>query len=153
LARHGIDDRVRTESGSFFTAIPPGGDLYVLKTIIHDWPNEQAVKILHRLREATGPGAAAVLVEQLIRKHNRDFLGKWTDLEMLICHGGRERTATEYRDLLTQAGFQITRIVPTASPLSIVEARRRNHLSTQKTDHPSRCVSSLRSAKSDRQLR
>jgi C-methyltransferase len=64
-----------------------------------------------------------LLVELVIPKHNRDFPGKWVDLEMLLNLGARERTADEYRILLGQAGLQMTRVVQTASPLSVVEAR------------------------------
>jgi hypothetical protein len=67
--------------------------------------------------------ATVLLIELVISKHDRDFPGKWVDLEMLLNLGARERTAVEYRDLLSQAGFQMTRVVQTASPLSVVEAR------------------------------
>jgi hypothetical protein len=123
LERHGVGDRVRIESGSFFEAVPAGGEVYILKLIIHDWPDMEAVKILRSVREATGPAATVLLVEQVIPKHDRDFLGKWSDLEMLLCLAARERTAAEYRDLLAQAGFQMTRVVQTASPFSLVEAK------------------------------
>jgi C-methyltransferase len=64
LQQHGIDGRVRVESGSFFDAVPAGGDVYVLKLIIHDWPDEQAVEILHNVRDAAGTDATVVLIEQ-----------------------------------------------------------------------------------------
>jgi hypothetical protein len=64
-----------------------------------------------------------LLIELVIPKHDRDFPGKWVDLEMLLNLGARERTAAEYRDLLSRAGFQMTQVVQTASPLSLVEAR------------------------------
>jgi C-methyltransferase len=123
LRQHGIEARVRIESGSFFEAVPAGGDLYVLKMIIHDWPDEQAVSILRNVHDAAGPGATVLLVEQVIPTHDREFLGKWADLEMLLCAGARERTAAEYRDLLDRAGFQLTRVVQTAAPFSLVEAK------------------------------
>lgn len=123
LRRFGIEDRVRIESGSFFEAVPAGGDVYVLKMIIHDWPDEQAVTILRNVRDAAGPGAKLLLVEQVIPTHDREFLGKWADLEMLLCLAARERTAAQYRDLLARAGFQLTRVVQTAAPFSLVEAK------------------------------
>jgi len=64
-----------------------------------------------------------LLVELVIPDHDRDFAGKWADLEMLLNLAARERTAGEYRNLLSQAGFRMTRVVQTASPLSLVEAR------------------------------
>src|ERR1700691_1710301 len=118
LRQHRIDDRVRIESGSFFESVPAGGDVYVLKLIIHDWPDEQAIKILRTVREAAGPRGTVLLVEQVIPTHDREFLGKWADLEMLLCLAARERTADEYRDLLARAGLRLTRVVQTAAPFS-----------------------------------
>jgi hypothetical protein len=123
LRQHNIADRVRIAEGSFFDSVPGGGDAYILKNIIHDWPDEKAVQILRNVRTAAGPKAAVLLVEFVIPKHHRDFPGKWVDLEMLLNLAARERTAAEYRDLLGQAGFRMTRVVQTASPLSVVEAR------------------------------
>jgi C-methyltransferase len=120
---HKVADRVRIAEGSFFDGVPAGGDAYILKNIIHDWPDEKAVQILRNVRAVAGPRATVLLVELVIPKHYRDFPGKWVDLEMLLNLGARERTAAEYRDLLSQAGFQMTRVVRTASPLSVVEAR------------------------------
>lgn len=123
LREREVAERVRIAEGSFFDSVPAGGDAYILKNIIHDWPDEKAVRILRNVRAAAGPRATVLLVELVIPMHYRDFPGNWVDLEMLLNLGARERTATEYRDLLSQAGFQMTRVVPTASPLSVVEAR------------------------------
>jgi C-methyltransferase len=123
LREQKVADRVRIAEGSFFDSVPGGGDAYVLKNIIHDWPDEKAVQILRNVRAAAGPRAPVLLVEFVIPKHDRDFAGKWVDLEMLLNLSARERTAAEYRDLISQAGFRMTRIVQTASPLSVVEAR------------------------------
>jgi DNA-binding transcriptional ArsR family regulator len=123
LCKHKVADRVRIEPGSFFDGVPGGGEAYVLKNIMHDWPDEKAVQILRNVRAAAGPRATVLLVELVIPNHDRDFPGKWADLEMLLNLGARERTAAEYRNLLSQAGFQMTRVVQTASPLSVVEAR------------------------------
>src|ERR1700758_5856180 len=123
LREHNVEDRVRIAQGSFFDGVPGGGDAYVLKNIVHDWPDEKVVQILRNVRAAAGPRATLLLVEFVIPNHDREFPGKWVDLEMLLNLGARERTAAEYRDLLSQAGFQMTRVVQTASPLSVVEAR------------------------------
>jgi C-methyltransferase len=123
LREHNVADRVRIAEGSFFDSVPGGGDAYILKNIMHDWPDEKAVQILGNVRAAAGSRATVLLVELVIPKHNRDFPGKWADLEMLLNLAARERTAAEYRDLLSQAGLRMTRVVQTASPLSVVEAR------------------------------
>ena len=122
LRQRGVEDRVRVEGGSFFDSVPSGGDAYVLKNVIHDWPDQQAVAILRNVRAAAGADATLLLVEAVLPEHDRDFAGKWVDLEMLVEANGRERDAAEYRDLLRQAGFRMTRIVQTAAPYSVVEA-------------------------------
>jgi len=123
LCKHDVADRVRIETGSFFDSVPGGGDAYVLKNILHDWSDEKAVQILRNVRTAAGPRATVLLIELVIPDHDRDFPGKWADLEMLLNLAARERTAAEYRKLLSQAGFRMMRVVQTASPLSVVEAR------------------------------
>ena len=122
LRQRGVEDRVRVEGGSFFDNVPSGGDAYVLKTVIHDWPDRQAVAILRNVRAAAGSDATLLLVEAVLPEHDRGFAGKWVDLEMLLEANGRERDAAEYRDLLRQAGFRMTRVVQTAAPYSVVEA-------------------------------
>jgi hypothetical protein len=122
LEEHHVADRVRVVEGSFFDAIPDGGDAYVLKNIIHDWPDDDAVQILGNVRKAAGVGKHVLLVEFVIPRHDREFLGKWGDLEMLVGAAARERTAAEYGRLLKRAGFDMTRVVEMASPFSVVEA-------------------------------
>ncbi len=122
LQIRGVSDRVTVAEGSFFDCVPTGGDAYVLKNIIHDWPDDKATQILRNVRAAADSTARVLLVEFVIPDHNRDFPGKWVDLEMLLNLGARERTAAQYRKLLREAGFRLTRVVPTASPLSVVEA-------------------------------
>ena len=122
LAEHHVADRVRVLGGSFFDIVPEGGDAYVLKNVIHDWPEDDPLKILSSVRTAAGIGKHVLLVEFVIPRHGREFPGKWMDLQMLVCAAGRERTADEYGRLLERAGFRLTRVVETASPFSVVEA-------------------------------
>jgi SAM-dependent methyltransferase len=122
LAERHVQDRVEVVPGSFFDAIPDGGDAYVLKNVIHDWPDDDAVRILSNVRKAAAAGKHVLLVEFVIPRHNREFLGKWADLEMLVVADARERSAAEYGRLLSRAGFRMTRVVETASPFSVVEA-------------------------------
>ncbi|EFG79131.1 O-methyltransferase [Mycobacterium parascrofulaceum ATCC BAA-614] len=121
LRKYGVEDRVRVDEGSFFESAPEGGDAYVLKNVIHDWPAEDAVRILKNVRAAAPTGARLLLCEFVIPEHDRDFHGKWVDIEMLVVAGARERTAEEYRSLFDQAGFRLNRVVDTVSPLSIIE--------------------------------
>ncbi|MCV7088669.1 methyltransferase [Mycobacterium interjectum] len=120
--KYGVDDRVRIEEGSFFDYAPEGGDAYLLKNVIHDWPEEDALRILKNVRAAARTGARLLLCEFVIPDHDRDFHGKWVDIEMLVVAGARERTANEYGRLCDQSGFRLNRVLDTVSPLSIVEA-------------------------------
>jgi O-methyltransferase domain/Dimerisation domain len=121
LAEQHVADRVRIAEGSFFDTVPEGGDAYVLKNVIHDWPDDDAVRILGNVRRAAATGKTLLLVEGVLPGHDREFSGNWVDLEMLVTADARERTATEYGELLRRAGFDMMRVVETASPLSVVE--------------------------------
>ena len=120
----GVADRVRVEHGDFFAAVPAGGDAYVMKHILHDWDDERAVRILANIKTAMGGrNGRVVLLESVLPKGNAPDFGKIIDLEMMAMPGGRERTEEEWRVLLARAGFTLTRVAPTRSPLSVVEAR------------------------------
>lgn len=121
LGKYGTADRVRVIPGSFFDSVPAGADAYVMKNIIHDWPDAEALSILRNVRAAATPGTTLLLIEGVIPDHDREFLGKWTDMEMLIGIAARERTEDDYRKLYQEAGFRLTRVVETASPFSLVE--------------------------------
>ena len=123
LRKHDVADRVRVAEGSFFDRVPGGGDAYILKNVIHDWPDDRAVQILRNVRAAAATGTTVLLVEFVMPNHNREFPGKLVDLQMLVELGARERTASEYRRLLQQAGFRMTRVLQTAGPFSLVEAK------------------------------
>ncbi|WP_105348423.1 methyltransferase [Mycobacterium sp. ITM-2016-00318] len=123
LTKYGVAERVQVIGGSFFDAAPCGGDAYVMKNVIHDWPDAEALTILKNVRKAAKPGSTLLLVEFVIPDHDRGFIGKWADMEMLVQVAARERTADEYRNLHEQASFQMTRVVPTAGPISLVEGR------------------------------
>lgn len=109
-------------TGDFFVSVPSGGDAYIMKHIIHDWDDERALKILRNIRNAMKPNGRVLLVEAVIADGNNQDFGKLLDLEMLVSPGGKERTAAEYEELFTRAGLRLTRIVPTKSPYSVIEA-------------------------------
>ncbi|MFZ0661838.1 MAG: methyltransferase [Acidobacteriaceae bacterium] len=122
IQQRGLTDRVRIESGSFFENIPSGADAYILSHIIHDWTEPQCLTILGNCRRAMAPTARLLLVEMVLPEGNAPHPGKMLDMVMLLASGGQERTAAEYAALLDKAGFRIARVVPTASPVSVVEA-------------------------------
>ena len=122
LRARGVQDRVSIAEGSFFEGVPAGGDFYILSHIIHDWSEEQCLTILGHCRTAMKPGAKLLIVEFVLPEGNAPHFGKLTDMVMLTMPGGEERTAAEYASLLEAAGFKMTRVVPTASEVGIVEA-------------------------------
>ena len=125
LQASGVADRVETAWGDFFEAVPPGGDAYIMKNIIHDWDDERATPILTNIWNAFEGrrDGRVILLEAVIPPGNQPDFGKLIDLEMLLMPGGRERTAEEFASLFEGAGFELARIVPTESPLSVIEAR------------------------------
>lgn len=122
LAAHGVADRVSIVSGNFFEQVPAGGDAYILSHIIHDWTEAQCHTILGNCRQAMARGAKLLIVEFVLPEGDTPHFGKLADMVMLTCPGGEERTAAEYQRLLDDAGFRMTRVVPTASDVSVVEA-------------------------------
>lgn len=123
LKREGVAGRVERVAGDFFKSVPHA-DAYVLKHIIHDWDDERASLILRNINAAMGPGGRVLIVETVVPEGNAPHYSKVLDLEMLVSPGGIERTAEEYAALLATAGLRLSRIVPTRSPFSIVEAVR-----------------------------
>jgi len=127
MGQAGVSDRVKIVEGSFFEAVPMGGDLYMLKSIVHDWDDESAVEILKACRRAMKPTARLILYERFLPERidpSGDSLGTvMSDLHMMVVLGGRERTTAEYGALLAAAGLRLTREVRTESEFYVVEAR------------------------------
>jgi hypothetical protein len=107
----------------FFVGIPSGCRAYLMKSVIHDWDDEQAHDILVNCRRAIPADGVLLLVELVLAEGNRPSLGKFIDLIMLVLTGGRERGVDEYQQLLVGAGFRLDRVVPTAAEFAIIEAR------------------------------
>lgn len=118
----GCADRCRAEGGDFFKAVPAGGDLYVLKHIIHDWNDAKATQILKCVRAAIPATGKLLLVELVVPPGFGPGFAPILDLEMMVLCDGKERTESEYRELLAGAGFRLARIVPTEGPHGLVEA-------------------------------
>jgi hypothetical protein len=120
----GVTDRCATRSGDFFKDVP-AGDAYVMKHIIHDWDDERAAQILRTIRPhlAGKPAGRVILIESVLQPGNQPDPGKMLDLEMLMMPGGKERSEAQFAALFKAAGFALTRVVPTKSPVSIIEAK------------------------------
>ncbi|MHC4170196.1 MAG: methyltransferase, partial [Planctomycetota bacterium] len=115
----GLSDRCEIVGGDFFTSVPVA-DAYVLRHVIHDWEDEEAIEILRNCREAMNPRGRILAVETVIPPMNEPCFGKWLDLMMLIV-GGRERTEEQYRRLFSLAGLKLSRVVSTAHEVSVIE--------------------------------
>lgn len=122
LEKEGVADRVDLVEGDFFETIPVEADAYLMKFIIHDWDDERAIKILKNIHAASPDQARLLLVEMVIPEDPSPHFSKIQDLEMLVSPGGLERTGKEFGELLARGGFKLTRVIPTKSPLSIIEA-------------------------------
>ena len=117
----GLAGRCRAVGGDFFEGVP-AGDAYLMKHIIHDWPDDRATTILRRCRRRADPGGKLLLIEQVVAPGDAWDIAKLLDLEMLVIAGGKERTEAEYGHLLAGAGWRLSRVIPTGSPAQIVEA-------------------------------
>jgi O-methyltransferase domain/Dimerisation domain len=122
LARHGVEDRARYAGGDFLESVPPGGDAYLLSLVLHDWPDDQARRILANITAAGGSGARLLLLEFVVPPGDSPHMSKISDLNMLAIMGGQERTETEWRELLTAAGFTGIGIRQTGTPFSVIQA-------------------------------
>lgn len=122
IDRHVAAGRATRVGGSFFEDVPSGGDAYLLKYIVHDWDDEQALSILTNCRAAMAPNGRVLIVEMVVPAGNAEAEVKHLDVTMLVFTGGRERTEREYGDLLARAGLRLLRTTPTESPFSILEA-------------------------------
>jgi hypothetical protein len=121
IKAEGLAGRCEIAPGSFFESAP-AGDTYVMKWIIHDWDDQQSVAILSNCRSAMAKGGRVLLVEAVIQPGTATSFSKCMDLNMLVMTGGRERTEAEYGALLDSAGLRLTRVIPTYTEMSVIEA-------------------------------
>jgi hypothetical protein len=101
-------DRIDFVAGSFFENVPEG-EVYLLATILHDWDDESATRILQTIRAAAAPGARLIILDAVVPPGNEPFGAKWLDLLMLALFAGRERDETQWRALLAAGGFEPVR--------------------------------------------
>jgi hypothetical protein len=108
-------ERCTLACGDMFSSVPAGTDAYIMKHIMHDWPDEVCINILKAGRKGVNSGGKLLVVDNVIQPGND------LDLQMLIFPGGCERTEKQFRDLFAAAGWRLSRVIPTAVPKSIVE--------------------------------
>jgi hypothetical protein len=108
--------------GSFFDAVPPGADTYLLSRVIHDWDDDDTVAIFTTCRRAMRDDARLLLIERIVPPGNAPHASKFMDLNMLLITGGRERTEDQYRALFERSGLRLDRVIGTGSAVSVMEA-------------------------------
>jgi hypothetical protein len=121
----GIADRCEAVGGDFFAQVPGGGDVYILKHVIHDWDDDRGIAILRNCRRAMGERAKLLVIEGIypprIDQSDASRGAASNDVNMLVCTGGRQRSEEEFRSLYRAAGFRLTRIIPTSTRVSLIE--------------------------------
>lgn len=124
----GVEDRIEVQAGNFFESVPANVDAYILKNIIHDWSDDSCRQILQRmsgrLAAHCGRAGRVLILEMVVPESAEPAPAKFIDIEMLVAtSGGRERTVSEFESLLASAGLRLERVIPTRSPVCLIEAR------------------------------
>jgi SAM-dependent methyltransferase len=110
FSEYKVDQRIEIIPGDFFNSIPGSGDLLILKNIIHNWDDKQALDLLKNINRAIRPGSRVLIIEMIVPPGNRPSLAKLLDIQMMATMlGGKERTANEYRVLLEKSGFELAK--------------------------------------------
>lgn len=122
LEESGLRERCEVVAGSFFDSVPPGGDAYILRSILHDWNDDDARRILETCHRAMTSASRLLLLEFVVQPSSEPAWQNIQDLSMMVLLGGRERTAEDFRNLLASTGFALTNILPTSFDHGIVEA-------------------------------
>jgi len=117
-----VAGRVDSVAGDFFDLLPTDADCYLMKYILHDWNDDDALRILQSVRRVATPGTKLLIVDAVVPPGNVANNAKMMDVNMMVIMGGLERTEPQFRDLLANAGFLLKRVIATECPLSIVEA-------------------------------
>jgi hypothetical protein len=122
LEAAGVAARCTIENGSYFEGVPARGDAYLLKHTLHDFTEEQCLGVLKNIRDAINKDGTLFVIEYVLPGKNERHIGNTIDLWLMLLLGAKERTRAQYADLLANAGFELTRVIPTGSPVSIIEA-------------------------------
>jgi O-methyltransferase domain/Dimerisation domain len=122
LGEAGLSPRCRCVAGDFFEAVPSGGDAYFMKSVLHNWPDDAAVRILRVCRRAMPDAGRLIVAERVVPEGQGASEAKLFDINMMVTVGGRERTLEEYRTLMQAAGLRLVRSIDTTSALSVIEA-------------------------------
>jgi hypothetical protein len=127
LVTEGVADRCEIVGGDMFTSVPPGGDLYLLARIIHDWDDPRAIEVLRSCRRAMGPKAKLLIIDRAmpdrVEASPLAQSNALADLTMMMfTGGGRERTAKQFEALVSATGLRLERVIPMPILDSLIEA-------------------------------
>jgi O-methyltransferase domain len=134
MAAAGFETRCDVVAGNFFEAVPSGVDIYLLKFVLADWNDGDAVRVLRTCRRSMGSNSRVLVIEMVLQPGNESFYGKWTDVNMLVMLGGRERNESEYRAIFAKGGLFVSRIIATESEFSIIEGMPDTRVSVPDAD-------------------
>ncbi|AVI65886.1 methyltransferase [Shewanella sp. WE21] len=124
LEKAGVSERCEMVAGNFFESVPSGCDAYMLKSIIHDWNDEESIQILKNVRASMEPDARLLMIEPILPERVEDFsVAVEMDLGMLLLLNGRERTVSEYRSLYEAVGLELIQVIDTGTPFCIIEGK------------------------------
>ena len=121
----GLASRCQAIGGDFFESVPDNGDIHLMSWILHNWNDEDCVRLLRRSRAAIRPSGRLLTIEHVLQGGNTYDFGRVSDLAMLVTFGGRERTESEYRELLDAAGFRLLQITRLSVPVFLLESEPR----------------------------
>jgi hypothetical protein len=124
LEEAGVAERCERVGGNFFAGVPAGGDVYILRSIIHDWDDMPATNILDNCERAMAQDGRVLVVESVIDAGEKSVAAKMLDVQMLAMTGGRERTVEEFEELFAGAGLEVSRVIPVGVDGRIVEGVR-----------------------------
>jgi hypothetical protein len=124
LEREGVADRCEVVGGSFFESVPAGAGGYVMKSILHDWEDEESIRILRTIGDAALGTSRLFVVELVVGPPNEGLADRIMDLHMLVMPGGRERSEAEWQSLFERGGWQLTEVRPTATRYRILVGTR-----------------------------
>ncbi|HAF28761.1 MAG TPA: methyltransferase [Bacteroidales bacterium] len=122
--QYGVSDRLETISGNFFENVPQGGDMYFLKSIVHNLSDDQCIEILKKIKAVLPENGKILIFEPIIENDNTYSFAKLYDIQMLVGrNGGKERTKEEFKMIIEQSGLKLNKIIKTAAPFCILELK------------------------------
>jgi hypothetical protein len=122
LTAAGVASRCEAQGGSFFEAVPRGGDYYLMANVLHDWGDERVEAILRNCTRAMPPYAKVLVIERVIADdHAKSISTLLADIDMMVLSGGMEQTNNEYAELFARVGLRLTRVLPVLAPYAIFE--------------------------------